>query len=969
MISLEFLRAIWPDSGFYCLAAPKKTGDKSIWLHKVFDTIEEAAVEAQAIKHAQDVFFCVHSVKDKQVWNDRTKKWQVRTHENMAWVKTFFADLDVGIEEHKFHTRGGAINGLRDFLGQTGLPWPTIVSSGRGAHVYWVLREKTSSEIWKPYATKLKRLFTHHGFKADPSRVDDQASVLRVAGTYHLKDPANPRLVEVKYRGNPTSPTEFFKLVDDACTRAEITVSEAQNGPATKRTNLLEHSFDDTPVDIRALGGACGQFRWLVKNGPKLDNPQWYHGVLNTVRFCNDGHKWAHILSRTHGDYSTTETDSKLQQLELGNFGPTLCSRMEEICPTTICQRCPSYGKVKSPVVAAKRKPELAPSVVVQSSPSGSDSGDTFQLPDPPKPWSRLSGGGISKHIKRGKEQEELDIRIYDHDLYPLRLITNGSTGSRQSEWRVTLPKREPVDFLLDTASLYEPRALSLVLMNTGMVVSHDRLNDVRDYMIAYLQTLQRYIEDSQQYSHLGWTEENTAFILPDRILFKDKTRRANLSEGAQIASQFIGSRGTLEEQLESLKFYNHPEYIPHQFFILCSFAAPLFYATTHHGIIVNASGDPGASKSTALYMGASFWGVPDQYPINGTSDGATIRGRNERITTLANFPICVDEITRMDKDNAKNLALNITQPGERIRLKNNGVEQRGKQSMKSTIMMTTGNNSLHDLLASDNTAGTAGSMRLFEISCSRVHIHSIPEADAMLRRLARNYGHIGPKFMEYVVTHQVEVAARVAARQDSISINLNIGQDERFWGALIAAVTVAGEIAYGLGLHPFDMNMVYDWIVKEQLAGMRGVITQAYNQPIDILADYLEKVSNDILVLNRGLPGTGNIPNILRAPRGELLGRYEVDTDLLWIHRTSFRDHCLRVGAPFSTTKEKLVKSRIVTAANIRKQLGSGMPEYARGQTWCMLIDMAHPEICGRTELNTITPNYTQARNVRAIR
>ena len=73
------------------------------------------------------------------------------------------------------------------------------------------------------------------------------------------------------------------------------------------------------------------------------------------------------------------------------------------------------------------------------------------------------------------------------------------------------------------------------------------------------------------------------------------------------------------------MQFYNQHEYLKHQFMFLMGLAAPLFHATGHAGVVVNASGESGGSKSTALYAAASFWGDPEGYVVNGTNVGSTL--------------------------------------------------------------------------------------------------------------------------------------------------------------------------------------------------------------------------------------------------------------------------------------------------------------------------------------------------------
>src|ERR1043166_519926 len=218
MTPYEFLHAVWPDDGFYCLALPfQRPGmDKPAYNHHLFDTIEDAASFAEASKHRTDIFFCVHSHIKKEVWDSKSEKFKTsRKQENMQEAKCFFFDLDVEKgNPQKYDSQTEALNGLEKFCKDTDLSLPLVTSSGNGLHVYWRLEQSLPSLEWKQHAAKLTRLARHFGLRADPARTTDQSSVLRVVGTLNLKDPTKPKLVQALWRGEVTETETFIKHLD-----------------------------------------------------------------------------------------------------------------------------------------------------------------------------------------------------------------------------------------------------------------------------------------------------------------------------------------------------------------------------------------------------------------------------------------------------------------------------------------------------------------------------------------------------------------------------------------------------------------------------------------------------------------------------------------------------------------------------------------------------------------------------------
>ena len=70
------------------------------------------------------------------------------------------------------------------------------------------------------------------------------------------------------------------------------------------------------------------------------------------------------------------------------------------------------------------------------------------------------------------------------------------------------------------------------------------------------------------------------------------------------------------------------------------------------------------------------------------------------------------------------------------MRLNTAGVELKPGGSYKSAIMLSTANSSLHSVLSMDNAAGTAGSMRVFEMRFAAQKVHTKAQADELVQNL-----------------------------------------------------------------------------------------------------------------------------------------------------------------------------------------------------------------------------------------
>ena len=974
MTPLDFLRAVWPDNGLYCLAIPRTNG---AWQHFTYDTIEDAAIKAEKLSDSANVYFNVHSLIAKQVPHRDAEqaaagKTQTRVRHNMLEARCFFFDIDVGSGPGKYETRDLAMASLQDFIAKAELPWPMLVSSGGGFHVYWRLTDAIPSEKWRDYATQLRQLALHYGLKPDKSRTVDTSSVLRVGGTFNHKNPIDPSPVQVLKVGVVTATGVFLKILSDSLIRQGLEPQKALQlaPPDTGLGSNLSFEYDGRNPRMLAVLQACPQMMRIYNLRGKFSEPEWYSLTIGVGRFTTEGNRGIHRLSKGHTGYSEAACNAKIKQSEANQTGPTSCSMVSERSDDgDICRGCSFSGKVGTPIQAAllldaapaPEIVELIDNQVIKTT-----------LPDAPKPFTRLKdGGGIAIKTKNAEGDDEIS-KIFDYDLFPIRRVANRELKIEQQHWHVGLPGGEAKDFVLDAEMLYDQRKFVVAIANQGMYAHKGHLSHLQEYMVAYIAELQKLTAADTQSNHLGWGDDHQSFILPDRIMMADGTVKASqLSIGAQRASAEVYSKGTLQEQCRLIgSFYSHPDYIPNQVMVLAGLGAPLFYMTPHHGAIVNASGDAGASKSTTLYATASSWGHPTLLPINGTNNGATVKGRNERVTVLANLPVCVDEITHMPNDDAVDLAMSISQPGHRIRLQTDGVERANTGGHKATLMLSTANSSLHTKLSMNNAAGTAGSMRVFEIIFRKNGRHQKHEADDFLFALKENFGHLGPAFMAEVMKRREYVERRVREVIREIDIECRIEGSERFWSATAAVIIVACEITFEMGLLPFDAVAIRRWICDHQIPFMRGVVVLEYSDPLAVVGDFLESINGSILVMRKGTGG--NISNVSRAPmHGALVGHYDLDDNMIYVLKKAFKDYCSRTGANSTKILDELHQpqvdgTRIVPQTNTRRVLGAGT-ELAKGQTWCFAINMSHPLVSGVVDLKVIVGGKGDAAPVAA--
>lgn len=993
MTPTEFLKAVWPTTGLYAIATPYKipNTDRVTYTHKVFETAKEAAVFAKTVAGTKDVFFAVHSLKEAKVWNPEKVDYktgekgayQIRVQRNMAAARCFFFDLDVGVETErtpKYASAKEALQNLIQFCEAAQLPKPLVTSSGGGLHVYWLLEEDIPSDDWRKYASDLRALAKHHGLKADPARTTDTASVLRVAGTFNHKDPSNPRAVKVLTPEATHTPNEMFlKLLSDALTKADIKAADAMPDlskavgiGAELGANIgTERDFDEAPTtSIESLIKTCGQVRYFIRSKGRVPEPEWYK-FLGLIQYVVDGEAICHGISKGDDAYTYEETQTKLEQVK--KFGPTLCSTLMETCGEENCEGCPFKDKGSTPLVHARRTASAPPPEPVEESVWGSGEEDdedtprrTYEPPAAPLPYVRLESGGIGVKIKNS-DDEEVTVKICEYDLYPLRRVVrniDAHTRVQQQVWRAILPRKGPQDFVMDAEALYDHRKFGSVLLNNSVYVAPNNLKEVQSYMVAYIAELQKAADEDVQREHLGWDEDGEGFIMPDYLINNDgELEPVTTTDVVRSATDAVTKGGSMEQQLKLLRFYNHHAYRPNQFMIAASLAAPFFYMTGYHGAILNASGEAGSSKSSTLYTAASLWAEPERYPMDGTRQGATAKGRNNRIHVLANLPVCMDEITHMSVKDAEDFAMGVTQVGPRVALNSDGTERRTTNSMKSTFVLSTSNSGLHNTLATNNTSGTAGSMRVLELDFEPQYIHEKFEADEYMREIRKHFGHVGPEFIRRMMPKREGLEREIVLKMASIERKAKIKSAERFWSGTAAVVLVILQHAYKMGLLPFDPVVLEAWVIDTLIPTMRGTVKEEYATPFTLLTDYLNLSYSAIIVFGPA-DNYEHGPQVTREPKGALVGQYDMRDNSLWLAKAPFKKYCQNIGANSTKVLNDLhtakpsqgssITRRIVPVKESRQTLGKGT-DFSAAQTRCFSVNMDHPEITGAASLELV--------------
>lgn len=966
MDTVSFLQEVLPTHGFYCLARPEQASSgQSYFHHAVFDSISELAFVAQEWSlFGFDVYYSMASLKQKKVYDPKKGKnggTRVRTKANISALRCVFYEVDVLRPEEaesanedqlktKYATRNEALKETKKFISEVGLPFPMVVSSGGGFHFYWLLETEIEPSKYEVFAKKLKVIAKHTGYKLDPAS-SDMSRVFRVPGTYNYKDRGNPRKVEVI---KPA--TKRYKFSDLESSIDQYIKSQKINiGSIIERTYLPDYlNFDapsnvsdypDTPMQLEKITEKCGAMREFVEKGGDVSYNYWLH-ALQVIRFCEGGRDLCHKISSGSNKYTPESTDKILDGLEGKDIRPTLCDTFAADPDCTACASCPYRNKVRSPaafgrdIKSYKQNAQLAMAAAAET------------IPPPPYPFKHIPGKGVFQEVtdKEGNVQDEL---IFEYDMKPVKRVFSERDQRELTIWQTNNPADGFVEIEMPSSALYDKKAFQTVLADCGVYCALNKVDALRNYMVSYIQEIQRIMRKEMIYSRMGWRDDSNSFVLAGNFYQGERTLKCEMERRGRVV-EAVRKEGTLEEWKNILRFFEHPDFAGHQFAIGTAFGAPLMPFTGVSGGILSLVGESGEGKSTVQKIVNSVWGHPTKLMLPAEARSSTYNAKMSFINQMNNLPICAEEITNLPADELGSLAYAITQGSEKWRADRSG-NVRESAGGWCTTLLTSSNRSLHEKLYASEGAG-AKALRVLEYRLSHVKVHSKTAfRQGVDLALMDHYGHAGHVYVAYLTQNLDAVKDRVRRKMAQIDTTYDMRPEERIWTAVIATNLVGLEIAKELGLHQFNLQVVEDFVASI-LTKTRDAVDDMLPSPTDILAKFISDNVGDILIVE--VDEARKTSYVVQKPKQKLAARYDVKSGALTVPVSVLKTWCNINNISARKLIDELNEADVVTKRNARATLGAGT-DIPSTQTRVVVFDAKHPAVSGTLRsVQNITSN-----------
>jgi hypothetical protein len=876
----QFYEKALPQQGVYCVTGIDKNKKTT---NRFAETLEDVYKLIEKFKKQEvNVFVALGSFDGYS-----------RKADNCIFYRSLFIDLDVSVEKAAagkgYTTKKEAQYALENFLTTQDLPPPVVLDSGTGIHAYWIFDEDVPIQEYLPIAEKFK-VFVLDKLFADAAVMADPARIMRCPDTFNYKtDPPSPtKILSDEIYEYSFEAFKDFLITDDVVQATEDIFANVKKGldedtMAMKKLDNFEWDFNK--LAVRSLeGDGCNQVKYWLENATELDYNDWFSS-MNIAFFCKDGDQMIHEVSNEHPEYSAKAVEEKkLEFIKRGK--PQTCEYLARNNPER-CEGCKYRGKIHTPIVLGKSL-RVEPEETTEANQEESvreeeDTQKVFTIPEFLKPFAKGVNGGIYYHAppkvdKKGKVTYEDPVCIFAHDFYPVRRLFSPLDGECLT-MRLILPNDGAKEFLLPMKSVYPQDELSKTLSFHQVIFDPEQILRIKSYLIKWSQYMIMVGRAQLMRMQLGWTEtrqsdawNKRSFVFgAQEITWEGKIVEAPYSPYIRSVAKHLKKVGTFERWQWSANQLNRPGFELHAMTCLVGFASTLMVYMSTPGVVISLLGRSGSAKTGAMYAGISTFGDPDQLSIFDSTDN----GLTGRMLGLKNLVFGVDEVGNKDPKPLSNLVHKVSSGKAKIKMQASVNAERESEMIAALMAILTTNESVYNKFEILKGSPDGELARLIEFLIEQPNdlkgVEGAKLGKEIFNAFKFNYGHAGPMFIQEVYKLGDEyVDQRISYWTDRYLVDTGGDSTYRFHQNFVAAVMTAGDIAVNASIVDYDLERIYQRIIKE-LNNIKNNVVKFNSTDYDaLLNDFMYEHMGNILRIKEG--------KVTDEPRGRIVARICTD-------------------------------------------------------------------------------------------
>ena len=926
MDTLDFLRRVLPSDGLYTSAV--LTEDNN-FRHGFVSSVEELAKNIERLhKRGNNTYYAISTFKSKR-----------RKQEFAHLTKVIPLDIDCG-KDKDYPSQVAALKALLVFLKNTKLPIPTIVSSGNGFHIYWILDEALEPEQWVPLARGVKQLAINNGLDIDHKVTGDSARVLRPINTTNPK--GGKPVVLLLERPDVTVEQIESKLVG-------IPSQDFAGARTSQQSSLLDALAvqpDYQPANAMAIQTKCKQIEWIINHQDEVSEPLWYL-TLGVAGYCKEPEQTAVEWSQDHPEFDQAKTLRKMYHWLESATGPATCDSFQKERPKG-CAQCPVKGKIGTPTRLGSQFKEVA---LAQSAPDQEASKVAL-----PKPFKRTAKG-IYITVS------DSDIEVCPFDIYPVGYGKDESLGYETVRFHWYRLHAGWQELRLRQAYIAPGnKEFTNAIADQGIVLRTQEQTEYFRLMLRnYMESLKQQRAMTNLYSSMGWKNDNKEFVIGDTVFqYDDKgnvvaNQTTLASTTSRLGNDLFTTSGNIENWVAFTSLLAQAKLPWHQFALGVGFSAPLYAFTGLKGVTVSLYGPTGGGKTLIQYWIQSIWGNPDKLHFASKYTQNTLFNR---MGTYCNLPLTVDEVTLMADKEVSDFIYWVSQGRDKARLTRN-IEERDAKEWAMPVVVST-NRSLASKLIASGLDNEAQAMRLLEMTVPS-HKMFTNKSDAgreIYNFLMNNYGHVGRQFVTYLMRMGEEGIRAVIAEATANfpkKYGVRFAGEERYWEQAIILTDLALELAYDWDLIGFHPKEGIEWML-DQLGMLRKSVQETKADAFDVLADFLnDSAGVAVTVMHTG--AMKPMFDMARLPREDIRVRFDMyrngpsdvfNRGTMLIDRTYLRKWLSSQGLDYKRFMQEIQEDGAdATPRSKKSYLGKDTP-VKLAQTYVVGINLNHPRLQG---------------------
>jgi hypothetical protein len=905
--------------------------------YKNFANVKEAVDYANSLsEEGYDTYFCTASLK-----NADSKK------ELKSFCASSVVQFDVDVQEdgdrgRKYTSLEAARTSMFAFLRDSGLPKPTLVTSGYGIHAYYVFDRDISYNEKTELCKAFVKLARDKGFKLDAGATHDVTKLLRVPGTKNYKN-GDTKDVQIRYLSEPIDVASFRNLlqIEEAKTfldrpppdgagdlqgyRKILREARVRSWPHILQRSLQTYTLKVSHKDPetgesktieQAQSKGCEQIRRAMLDQPGTQEPIW-KGVLGIIMECSgsDEEKIQWAVEISEKDPDRFDREGTIKKLYERDGYPTTCAhfKLQDEEPCRHCEFAHRPVPMASPLQLSQIYAEATPEDnIIEIHADDVGGVITVNVPDDyPPPYFRSKAGGViyrglppDKKIKKSEEEETVeDTIIYQRDFWLHRRVEDLHSeagkggGGAVGHWMHITPNDGLKEIIIPAAWLAKQELILSYLQSHSIHVVGTKGKLLINYMNAFMEYDQTKRIQLKARDRFGWHDDRTKFLIGKReIDTNGQIEFSPVCKNLETLFPYYNKTGSLDKWKSVINTYNNKGNEVRAFALFLGIGTPLYSMLNIGSSMLHLTNPAsGVGKSTILMCINSVYGHPNKAMLSLNDTALAIQSR---MASMSNLPLGLDETTNITPDGLSDLSLIISHNRGRNRMQAHVNAERKNEAEWQTILFSSGNNSHIDILKAFKTHADGERMRIMELFVPKDDNLTKEEADDLFHdTLPFNYGIAGELFMIYVMQNLAVVEHRLKERRRQLDRLIEADGPDRYHSAMIAVAITAGEIADELGLHNIDVKRVEKYILgtRKEFKKVNKQHNKAIRDAPVVMGTLLSHVSGNMIVVDGEKESTKTVMNkgYYRMPHGEVCARYEKATGIVAVAEKQWLEFC----------------------------------------------------------------------------